>query len=403
MSDSSSRSKTLLVVSPDPYLTTKLDAKLEAECAADYTPERWTLCLVPVNLVAAFVREEQPDIMLVDADAATAHDRDALRVLRDATIDLPLVAVRELGGSADADDALLRAGVHEIVDHPFDADVVLSAVFRRAIARHAAFRAFSAAAHAADGAAAESAENARRRLRIVMHELVTPLTAIRLGTAALIARLPAAFEGDEELDTIARAAELMQNVLRDLHAEHALGTGGAALARELVSLQGVIDTVQQLLAPFAARRRLVFTCSCGIGVPRVHGDPSRLLQVLTNLVGNAIKFTSPGGRVNLSARAVQVTDGGPSFSAYTGVPAVRVAVEDTGVGIPRDELPHVFEWFWHSRNVARGGAGLGLAIAKMFVDAHGSRLNVESVAGRGTTFWFDLPGAEWPATGEEPA
>jgi signal transduction histidine kinase len=240
----------------------------------------------------------------------------------------------------------------------------------------------------------ESPESARRRLRVVMHELVTPLTAIRLGTAALAARIPAASTDNREtLETIERAAELMQRILHDLHADDALEASGGMLRPALIALDGVVDAVQQLMTPLAGQRRVVLTCSCGIDVPRVFGDADRLIQVLANLVGNAIKFTGPGGRVDLSARLMQVDATAYGTDTRAAPRVVRVAVADTGVGIPSDELPHVFEWFWHSRNVARGGAGLGLAIAKMLVDAHASRLNVESVAGHGTTFWFDLPDA----------
>ncbi len=113
-------------------------------------------------------------------------------------------------------------------------------------------------------------------------------------------------------------------------------------------------------------------------LPRVPADEARMEQVLVNLIHNAIKFTPSGGRITVSARA-------------EGDKLV-VSVSDTGVGIPEDDLPRVFERFYKAdRSRAGGGTGLGLAIAKHVVEAHGGRIWVESVEGRGATFRFTIP------------
>jgi signal transduction histidine kinase len=99
--------------------------------------------------------------------------------------------------------------------------------------------------------------------------------------------------------------------------------------------------------------------------------------VLSNLLGNAIKFTPPGGRIVV--RAERTSDG------------VRVSVADTGLGIPPSQLPHVFRRFWQGRRTDRRGLGLGLPIAKGIAEAHGGRMWVESELGVGSTFYFTLP------------
>ncbi len=109
----------------------------------------------------------------------------------------------------------------------------------------------------------------------------------------------------------------------------------------------------------------------------VNVDRDRILQVLSNLLGNALKFTPPGGRVQVEAHA--------------GDAAVIVRVTDTGPGIAADELPHVFDRFWQGAKARRAGAGLGLAIAKGIVEAHGGTIFARSVPGRGATFTFTLP------------
>jgi signal transduction histidine kinase len=106
-------------------------------------------------------------------------------------------------------------------------------------------------------------------------------------------------------------------------------------------------------------------------------------QVLSNLVGNAIKFTPAGGRVTLSAELAAERE-------------VRFAVADTGAGIPPEQLPHVFGQFWQGRRTDRRGIGLGLAIAKGIVEAHGGRIWVESQVGVGSNFYFTLPAATSP-------
>lgn len=112
--------------------------------------------------------------------------------------------------------------------------------------------------------------------------------------------------------------------------------------------------------------------------PAVLADESRILQVLTNLLSNAMKFTRPGGNVTVSARPVDEE--------------VIFAVKDEGPGIPSEDVPRLFDRFWHARRGQEGrGTGLGLAIAKGIVDAHGGRIWVETTAGVGSTFRFSLP------------
>jgi signal transduction histidine kinase len=118
------------------------------------------------------------------------------------------------------------------------------------------------------------------------------------------------------------------------------------------------------------------------GLPPAMADRERIHQVLFNLVDNALRFTPPGGRVTLSAEAQDR--------------AVRVRVEDTGVGIPPEHLPYLFERFYRAdaaRSRGDGGTGIGLAICRSVVEAHGGRIWAESEPGRGSVFTFELPAA----------
>jgi signal transduction histidine kinase len=149
--------------------------------------------------------------------------------------------------------------------------------------------------------------------------------------------------------------------------------------------------MEAMFFPIASGRSLDFVVEHEPDLPRIEVDPRRIQQALSNLLGNAMKFTPAGGQVVLSAR---------SDPQSTNVrPEVRFAVRDTGPGIAPEDLPRVFDWFWQSPRGKRSGAGLGLAIAKGLIEAHGGRLAVESVVGGGTTFWFSVPAID-PGAGD---
>jgi signal transduction histidine kinase len=113
------------------------------------------------------------------------------------------------------------------------------------------------------------------------------------------------------------------------------------------------------------------------GLPAVCADHDRLLQVFSNLVGNAVKFTAAGGTITVAAEAHQ---GG-----------VRFSVSDTGSGIAPENVPYLFDRFWQATRTDRRGIGLGLSIVKALVEAHGGHMAVESTPGHGTTFGFSIP------------
>jgi two-component system phosphate regulon sensor histidine kinase PhoR len=140
----------------------------------------------------------------------------------------------------------------------------------------------------------------------------------------------------------------------------------------------LVNRAVKRLGEQAERAEINLTINCPEDLPKIYADTSRLGQALSNLVHNAIKFTPEGGEVIVSAQQ--------------NVDVVEFSVKDTGVGIPSDDLPRIFERFYKA-DVARseGGTGLGLAIARHLVEAHSGRIWVESTVGQGSTFYFTIP------------
>jgi len=218
----------------------------------------------------------------------------------------------------------------------------------------------------------------------VSHELRTPLTTIR-GNVDLLRRGAAddPAERAAALDAIDDEVNRMNRLVADLLLL-AQAESGMQLEKQPVELDTLILEVYrqaQLMsaAQFPAGERVKIRLGHE-DQAIIEGDPDRLKQLLLNLIDNALKYTPPGGAVTLSL--------------FRDQEWVRVTVEDTGVGIPPDVLPHIFDRFYRAQRQGRKGVGLGLSIACWIAEAHGGRLSVESEVGQGTTFTLWLPADE---------
>ena len=155
-------------------------------------------------------------------------------------------------------------------------------------------------------------------------------------------------------------------------------TGKADLTMTSVNVNSLIEEVVAQLGPLAERQQVTIATELASPSPVVAADVNRIRQTVINLIHNAIKFNHAGGRVTVSTWADRQS--------------VTVSVSDTGIGIARDDLPHVFERFYKvDKARTRGGSGLGLAIAKHTVQAHNGNIWAESEEGKGSTFSFNLP------------
>ncbi|MDD5630178.1 MAG: ATP-binding protein [Elusimicrobia bacterium] len=215
----------------------------------------------------------------------------------------------------------------------------------------------------------------------VSHELRTPLAAIKAFAETL--REGAADDAEHRMEFIAeieRNADRMTRLVDDLLTLSALDSDARPPAAEPVDLMRLAAEVTATLKPLAGRKELGLRLEPFRDIPAVRGDRGQLKQVLTNLLDNAIKFTPEKGLVRVSAACAEGR--------------VTVAVQDTGIGIPAEDLPRIFERFYRvdkARSRELGGTGLGLAIVKHIAEAHHGGVAVESRPGEGSTFRVCLP------------
>ncbi len=213
----------------------------------------------------------------------------------------------------------------------------------------------------------------------VSHELRTPLTGIKaivetLQDGAIDDRKAAS----EFLDKIHAEVDAMTQMVSELIELSRIESGGIELRFEPVDLNAIARRVIARLGPQAERAKVALVEQLADDLPLVPADRDRIEQVLVNIVHNAIKFTPAGGKATIA------TGSGPD--------SVSVAVTDTGIGISREDLPHIFERFFKAdRSRSSGGTGLGLAIAKHTVQAHGGTIQVSSIEGQGSVFTLTLP------------
>jgi signal transduction histidine kinase len=229
--------------------------------------------------------------------------------------------------------------------------------------------------------AAEQLAHAREEvLGVVAHDLRNPLSAI-LGAASLLEDpRQDVRETRETLGLIHRAVDRMNRLIGDLLDITRLEAGRLILEQEPVAVVDLLSQTHESWEATAASRELSLEIGPAPKGLAVFADRSRVLQVLDNLVGNAVKFSEAGGRI-----AVRAT---PSEASST---EVRFTVSDTGPGIPPEVMKELFQRFWQANAADRRGIGLGLAICKGIVEAHGGRIWCESQLGHGARFTFTLP------------
>ena len=184
----------------------------------------------------------------------------------------------------------------------------------------------------------------------------------------------------ESLEIISRSISLSQNLIEDLSSLSRIESGRLQLNCESMNVGEVIKNAVQEMMGFAIRKELRMEIQVGKDVPMIEADKNALMRVLTNLIHNAVKFTSERGKIRVEAKKAGKL--------------VQVSVSDNGIGIAKEEVPKLFQKFYQVRSAVSEefkGTGLGLSICKGLIEAHGGKIWVESELGKGATFCFTIP------------
>lgn len=215
---------------------------------------------------------------------------------------------------------------------------------------------------------------------IVAHDLRNPVHTITMAVSTVLDLPLPEDQRLSQLEIVRRTAKGMHHLISDLLDVTRIEAGTFAIRQAPVAVPALLDELVERFSLQAQDRGIVLQCDVRSDLPPALGDQDRLVQALSNLVDNALKFTKTGGHVMLRGQLVG--------------DRLRVSVEDSGCGIPAESLPYVFDRFWQANRVSRAGAGLGLAIARGIVAAHGGEISVQSTLGRGTRFDVTLPLAD---------
>ena len=226
----------------------------------------------------------------------------------------------------------------------------------------------------------------------VSHELRTPLTSIKGYVEALL-------DGGKDdpetsvrfLDIILKQSDRLNLILEDLLQLSKIESGQVQFKQEPLHIGSVVDRTIAMIKPLADKKQHRLQAQVDADLPLINGDQERLVQVLANLLDNAIKYTPEGGQITVSARRIPASAGRTADGSGEGV---ELTVTDTGIGIPEKDRPRVFERFYRvdkARSRELGGTGLGLAIVKHIVEGHGGHIRVEGNVPNGSRFVVWLP------------
>jgi signal transduction histidine kinase len=225
---------------------------------------------------------------------------------------------------------------------------------------------------------AEQAVAARDEvLAVVSHDLRNPVNRVRMAAELMSTTYEIPAEAQRTTAMIIRAADEMNRLIGDLLDVARIEAGRLSIDAVPTPLGSLLERLDEAHAHAAAQQGIAWDVRLPEQGLTLDVDEGRILQALGNLIGNAIKFTPRGGSVTI------VTEQSGSM--------VRIGVRDTGAGMDEAQLAHVFDRFWQSHTGDRRGVGLGLAIAKAIIEAHGGRIHLDSEPGVGTTAWAELP------------
>jgi signal transduction histidine kinase len=225
----------------------------------------------------------------------------------------------------------------------------------------------------------EAVQQREDLMAVISHDLRNPLNVVFLS-ARLLTNEATEGTGCKNANIILRAASRMQNLVRNLMDFASIGAGQLlSIERKKIDIEPLITEVLSSFDKPSHDAAVALGQEIDADLPHISCDPDRFIQVLENLISNALKVTRSGGKVTIGAAR---------DDEY-----IRFSVADNGPGIPTQELPHIFDRYFRGRFKAGKGLGLGLPIAKALVEGHGGRIWAESELGRGTVFHFTLPQA----------
>jgi signal transduction histidine kinase len=320
------------------------------------------------------------DVLLLDLSLPDAHGMATVARALEAAPEVPIIVLTGLDDETLAVQAV-HAGAQDYLPKGQLDPTLLARSIRYAMERKR-FDRERLHLLASEKAARERAEAALRArddvLHVVSHDLGNSLSAIVVNASFLIRTLP---EDDAGVRTriagIRDLAKQMQRLRQDLLDVASIEAGRLSLEPGEVRVGELLEALHERFEPLAAEKEISLLAENRTGELTISADRERLLQALGNLLGNAVKFTPPGGTVTVQAER----EGG----------LVHLRVHDTGPGIAPGSLPRVFDRFYTERAGNPRGTGLGLAIARGLAEAHGGRIGAESVEGKGSTFSITVP------------
>lgn len=325
----------------------------------------------------ALLKEKTPSLVLLDLNLPDSQGAETFRRLLEKAPHVPVVI---LSGQSDQELAIkaLHQGAQDYLVKGGLTSAELDRAMRYAIERQALLRSLEMSRK-------QQLEFKNQFLSHVSHELRTPLTCIHQYVTILLDGLAGdmTLEQRGHLNTILKSVNQLGAMVRDLLEAARAESGKIVLERRCVSIGELIRNAAAMMQATASQKGVGLEVGVEAGIPFVHGDPDRILEVLINLIDNAIKFTPADGAVTVQACRVP-TD--PGF--------ISVAVSDTGSGIAPEARSLIFERLYQDPNAVdnnRKGLGLGLFIAKELVTLHGGRIWVASDGASGSTFSFTLP------------